>query len=597
MKNLKILALNILTSVAVYAQTYTPFSYSPKFNGSGIFTGSLSVGQNSGPNPSAAFEVYSTNKGFLMPRLSTLQRNSINYPSIGLQIYNTTTSAINYYNGSSWIAVGTGAGTVTSVAATVPSVFSVSGSPITTSGTLAITYSGTPLPVVNGGIGLNSYTVGDLIYASGVTTLSKLADVATGNALISGGVGTAPSWGKVSESHLSFSDVTTVNVSNSAHGLFPKLTANSIYYINNSGELTALTVGASGTVLTGNGVTSAPTWTAVSSGITVGTTTITSGTTLRIPYNLAGVYQEQANFTIGSVASGVLDVPVGYASRGVKFANQYDTGLQLTIGYLSGLGATMVSNTFNANYAYNTLVGIGAGNAISGAYAGGNTALGYEALKATGGAGNPEVYSNTAIGFRALGTWAGGTGYNVALGYRAGYGTGSTLRYATFLGFLAGDGSAFNSVIAIGANSTPTAANQCIIGATGAASGNGVIDNVYFNGVTHTSAAPVVINACGGSGTNNAGANLTLAGGRPTGNSTSGGYVSISGTPTVGVSGTGAQALAEIARFTKTGDLTLGINSDTKGLVLKSPDGHYWRITVTNLGALTVTDTGTSIPN
>lgn len=48
-----------------------------------------------------------------------------------------------------------------------------------------------------GGTGITSYTVGDLIYASGATTLSKLADVATGNALISGGTTTAPLWGKV----------------------------------------------------------------------------------------------------------------------------------------------------------------------------------------------------------------------------------------------------------------------------------------------------------------------------------------------------------------------------------------------------------------
>ena len=47
-------------------------------------------------------------------------------------------------------------GTVTSVAATVPSLLSVSGSPITTSGTLAITYSGTALPVANGGTGLTA---------------------------------------------------------------------------------------------------------------------------------------------------------------------------------------------------------------------------------------------------------------------------------------------------------------------------------------------------------------------------------------------------------------------------------------------------------
>lgn len=48
-----------------------------------------------------------------------------------------------------------------------------------------------------GGTGHSSYAVGDLLYASAATTLSRLADVATGNALISGGVGVAPSWGKI----------------------------------------------------------------------------------------------------------------------------------------------------------------------------------------------------------------------------------------------------------------------------------------------------------------------------------------------------------------------------------------------------------------
>ena len=49
-------------------------------------------------------------------------------------------------------------GTVTSVSATVPSFLSVSGSPITTSGTLALTYSGTALPVLNGGTGVTTST-------------------------------------------------------------------------------------------------------------------------------------------------------------------------------------------------------------------------------------------------------------------------------------------------------------------------------------------------------------------------------------------------------------------------------------------------------
>lgn len=53
----------------------------------------------------------------------------------------------------SWSTPSAGTGTVTSVAATVPSFLSVSGSPITTSGTLAIGYSGTALPQANGGTG------------------------------------------------------------------------------------------------------------------------------------------------------------------------------------------------------------------------------------------------------------------------------------------------------------------------------------------------------------------------------------------------------------------------------------------------------------
>ena len=51
-----------------------------------------------------------------------------------------------------------GTGTVTSVAASVPSFLSIAGSPITTSGTLAISYSGTALPVANGGTGATTST-------------------------------------------------------------------------------------------------------------------------------------------------------------------------------------------------------------------------------------------------------------------------------------------------------------------------------------------------------------------------------------------------------------------------------------------------------
>lgn len=50
------------------------------------------------------------------------------------------------------------------------------------------------LAVGAGGTGISSYAIGDILYASGATALSKLAAVAIGQPLISGGVTTAPSY-------------------------------------------------------------------------------------------------------------------------------------------------------------------------------------------------------------------------------------------------------------------------------------------------------------------------------------------------------------------------------------------------------------------
>lgn len=59
---------------------------------------------------------------------------------------------------------------------------------------LNVTYVVGTLPAGNGGTGWSSYTVGDMLYADTTTTLAKLADVAVGSVLVSGGVGAAPAW-------------------------------------------------------------------------------------------------------------------------------------------------------------------------------------------------------------------------------------------------------------------------------------------------------------------------------------------------------------------------------------------------------------------
>jgi hypothetical protein len=80
-------------------------------------------------------------------------------------------------------------GTVSSVAMSVPAFLSVAGSPITTSGTLAVTYSGTALPTANGGTGSTSTTycsltanvAGTLPVANGGSGATTLTGVLKGN--------------------------------------------------------------------------------------------------------------------------------------------------------------------------------------------------------------------------------------------------------------------------------------------------------------------------------------------------------------------------------------------------------------------------------
>jgi len=63
---------------------------------------------------------------------------------------------------------GGGGGTVTSVALSAPAFLTVSGSPVTTSGTLALSYSGTALPVANGGTGVTTSTgSGSVVLSTG----------------------------------------------------------------------------------------------------------------------------------------------------------------------------------------------------------------------------------------------------------------------------------------------------------------------------------------------------------------------------------------------------------------------------------------------
>jgi hypothetical protein len=148
---------------------------------------------------------------------------------------------------------------------------------ITGVGTLtAGTWNATAIGPTYGGTGITSYAVGDLVYADTTTSLAKLADVAVGNALISGGVGAAPSWGKIGlATHVSgtlpianggtgTTSTTFVNLTTNVTGTLPvgnggtgaaTFTANNVLLGNGTSAFQVVAPGTNGNLLTSNGTT------------------------------------------------------------------------------------------------------------------------------------------------------------------------------------------------------------------------------------------------------------------------------------------------------------------------------------------------------
>ncbi len=64
---------------------------------------------NSTPNVSAQLDVKSTNKGLLLPRIST-SATTFNSPAAGLMVYDQDKASLAYYNGSAWNSLANNGG-------------------------------------------------------------------------------------------------------------------------------------------------------------------------------------------------------------------------------------------------------------------------------------------------------------------------------------------------------------------------------------------------------------------------------------------------------------------------------------------------------
>jgi hypothetical protein len=343
---------------------------------------------------------------------------------------------------------------------------------------------------VNGGTGQSSYAVGDLVYASTTTALSKLADVATGNALISGGVGVAPSYGKIGlTTHVSG----TLPVANGGTGItsFGTDVATALgtnvgtagsFVVNggvlgtpSSGTLTSclglpISTGVSGlgtnvatflgtpssanlraalTDETGTGVAVFGTSPAITTSLTTPSTTFALVNTTATTLNFGGA---ATTLNVGA-ATGTMTVGnTTLAAKAITASTTLGvTGAATIQGLTVGLGNSAVAN--------NTALGLSAlnSNTVTGA---GNTAIGYTTL-----GNNTDGSGNTATGSQVLSSNSTGS-FNSAYGFQA-LDANTTNSNSTAIGFYALRVSTGSNNLAVGSDSgslITTGSNNVIIG-------------------------------------------------------------------------------------------------------------------------------------
>lgn len=76
---------------------------------SGFLSAQVTIGTNNPPDPSAVLDLQSNSKGFAIARLTTVQRNAIANPILGLQIYNTDTDCLEmFFASGGWQSIQCG---------------------------------------------------------------------------------------------------------------------------------------------------------------------------------------------------------------------------------------------------------------------------------------------------------------------------------------------------------------------------------------------------------------------------------------------------------------------------------------------------------
>lgn len=211
------------------------------------------------------------------------------------------------------------------------------------------------LSPANGGTGNSAYSIGDILYASGTSSLSKISAVSSGNSLISNGVNSSPSWGKIG---LTTHVTGTLPVSNGGTGT-TTLTSNGLLVGNGTNPVSSLTPGAAGSSIQSNGTT----W------VVIPKTTIpvTDGGTGKSTFNVGSLL-------VGNGASTLTEItPTGLDSGKILKVNSAGNGWEISSPGISGLNVTDDTTSTTLKYIgfYSVTSGVASDSYVS------STNLGY----------------------------------------------------------------------------------------------------------------------------------------------------------------------------------------------------------------------------